>query len=100
MKFTWTKIIALNLMLATPCSAKIPILITFDREKGQAQLAARLLTQRWHIPSSLIELRHYHPPCKVDRSRVIHLCFKNSGQMVLAKYDEETVNESFRIFFR
>ena len=111
MKFTWTNrrvapfALALWALLAlAPLSqtraTQHPILIAFDQSRKGAELAAKILTTRWHIPRLLIELKHTRSPCEIDHSRVIHLCFKKSGEMALAKYDKEIVDESFRIFFR
>ena len=99
MKFIWISTLALAMGLSH-LHAQNPILITFDQQKGPAQIVLKLLTQTWHIPRSLIELKSSHRPCRVEHTRVIHLCFENSGEMSIAKYNQEVVDESFRIFFQ
>lgn len=102
MKFTWINIFfTLFLTVKSPSSgAKAPILIAHDGQAEKAKIAMKILTKKWHFPSVLIELKDSSTACKKDDSRVIHLCFQSSGKMILAKYDRETVDESFTIFFQ
>ena len=96
MRFTWISLFC----LALPLFAAPPILIAYDRAQSQAEMATRLLTTRWSIPRNLIDLKSLAWPCQVDHARVIQLCFNAAGEMILAKYDREIVDESFSIFFR
>ena len=107
MKFIWIRklrfmtvtFILLTLYFSTAQAGGVPLLVSFDSQKRKAKIAHRLLSQKWMIPSPLIELRSSRRPCQKDFSRVIHICFKNSGKMILVKYDKEVVDESFRVFF-
>ncbi|MCY4644470.1 MAG: hypothetical protein OXB88_07615 [Bacteriovoracales bacterium] len=99
MKYIWTKAL-MAFFLSWPSWGKAPILVSFNQREAKAKMAAKLLNQRWSIPRSLIELKRSHPPCQKESLRTIHLCFQNSGEMVLIQYDREVVDESFRIFFR
>ena len=93
MKFIWISLLSCSLWGQTP------LLITFDNSKQKAEVALKVLTQKWLIPHILIELKSSSPPCEVELSRTIHICFNNSGKMTILQYNQEVVNESFRIFF-
>ena len=93
MKFIWISLLSFSLWGQTP------ILITFDNSKQKAKLAVKILTQKWLIPRILIELKGSSTPCQSEFSRTIHLCFNNSGEMAIMQYNQEVVDESFRIFF-
>ena len=102
MKFTWINLFMTLLLTikSLPSQSQAPILISHDRQEQRAQIALNILMEKWHFPPVLMELKNSSNPCKKDDSRVIHLCFQDSGEMVLAKYDRETVDESFSIFFK
>ena len=111
MKFTWIKGLTLSLIFSLGLStrslwASTPILISHgfnpsgENHKEKANVVKKLLMERWHIPSSLIEMKSAPQPCKKRINQIIHLCFNELGEMLLVTYEKEVVDESFRIFFQ
>ena len=74
-------------------------LITYYRNKSEAETAKKILLQEYGIPLQFVQVRFSQEPCEPKNETIYHLCFDKDGKqknLVIRQKVLRNLVESFR----
>jgi hypothetical protein len=91
------KFITSFLLLLGTASAS-PIVISFEGERGDAEIYREILRKDYLIPDELISLTATAKCEKQRPAGKVDFCLKNNGDLYLVSVDRTFIEESLKVF--